>query len=244
MRNIKMTLEYDGTDYSGWQRQPNARSVQETLESAIAAVTGESVRVTGAGRTDAGVHALAQVASFGTSSHLTTGELKAAINANLPDDASVLDLEEAPAEFDAQRSARGKTYAYSILNRMERSPLLRRTALLVNQQLDIGAMRRAARFIRGEHDFACFRSAGSSAKTSVRRVTHLDIEERDGLLFITVSADGFLYNMVRAIVGTLIEVGRGKMSPEDLPDIISSRDRARAGPTAPPHGLCLMAVDY
>jgi tRNA pseudouridine38-40 synthase len=244
MRNFKMVIEYDGTGYSGWQRQPNDRSVQEVLENAIRAVTGESVRVTGAGRTDAGVHALAQVANFTTSSELQAPELQPAINANLPDDVSVLDLREAAADFHAQRSARGKTYTYTILNRRVPSPLLRRAALFIPQKLDVDAMRRAAQFIRGEHDFACFRSAGSSAKTSTRNITRLDLEQKGDTTAITISADGFLYNMARAIVGTLIEVGRGKIAPDEIKDVISSKDRGRAGPTAPPHGLCLVKVDY
>lgn len=244
MRNFKMVIEYDGTGYSGWQRQPNDRSVQEVLENAIRAVTGESVRVTGAGRTDAGVHALAQVANFTTSSELQAPELQPAINANLPDDVSVLDLREASADFHAQRSARGKTYTYTILNRRVPSPLLRRAALFIPQKLDVDAMRRAAQFIRGEHDFACFRSAGSSAKTSTRNITRLDIQQEGDTIAITISAGGFLYNMARAIVGTLIEVGRGKIAPDEIKDIISSKDRRRAGPTAPPHGLCLVKVDY
>jgi len=239
-----MAIEYDGTDFSGWQRQPNGRSVQQALEDALAAVTGESVRITGAGRTDAGVHALAQAASFKSSSPLQPRELMAAMNAKLPHDASILDLQEAPADFDAQRSARGKTYAYIIVNRRVRSPLLRRTSLFVPQELDIEAMKTAARFIRGEHDFACFRSARGSAKTSTRHVTQLDLEVTDNRIIIAISANGFLYNMARAIVGTLIEVGRGKIAPDDVRDIMSSGDRSRAGPTAPAHGLCLVNVQY
>ncbi len=244
MRNFKITIEYDGTAYCGWQRQPNGPTIQEKLEDAIMTVTGESVTVKGAGRTDAGVHALGQVASFTTSTRLSPKELRPALNANLPEDISVVGVEGVADDFDAQRNSRGKTYVYKILNRQTRSPLLRRTALFVPYPLDLPAMEKAAEYPRGKHDFAAFRTTGSSAKTTTRDLWQLTVDRTDQLITITLSADGFLYNMARTIVGTLIEVGRGKLSPEDFREILESRDRSRAGPTAPPQGLCLLEVHY
>ena len=244
MRNVKLTVEYDGANYAGWQVQPNGVSVQEVLAKAIAETTGEPrVRLIGSGRTDAGVHAAGQVANFKTTTAIPAAGLMHAINTKLPEDIAVVDAEDVPEEFHARYSAKLKTYRYSILNRPVRSPLARRMCHFVRTPLNADAMRAAAERLLGEHDFAAFQSK-PTGKASVRTITRLDIEAPPPRIDIYVTANGFLYNMVRAIAGTLIEVGLGKRAPESVTALLESRDRAAAGPTAPPHGLCLMKVEY
>jgi len=244
MRNVKLTIEYDGTRYVGWQVQPNGVSVQEVVQNAIAAVTGEQdVKLIGSGRTDAGVHAAGQTASFRTDTSIPAEDLVPAINTKLPDDIAALDAEDVPDDFHARYSATSKTYRYSILNRRVRSPLARARAHLVRRPLDVGAMQAAARHLVGEHDFAAFQSK-PDGRPSVRTVTRLEVEAEGPYVRITVSANGFLYNMVRAIAGTLTEVGLGRRAADSLPGLIASLDRSTAGPTAPPQGLCLLEVEY
>ena len=245
MRNIMVTLEYDGTGFRGWQTQkPGERTVQTTLEEAVSRVVGHPVRINGSGRTDAGVHALAQAANFHTQSEIPAGRLVHAINYHLPLDAAVTSAREVPPDFHARYSARGKTYRYTILSRDARSPLLLRYAWHVRSAPDIGRMREAAAHLLGEHDFQAFRSKPLVGSSSVRTITRLDIQPRDQLIEIHVSANGFLYNMARAIVGTLVQAGLGRLQPGDLPGIVESRDRSLAGPTAPARGLCLVEVVY
>ena len=244
MRNVKLTIEYDGTNYAGWQVQPNGVGVQEVLQKAIAEVTGEAgVDLVGSGRTDAGVHALGQVANVRTASAIPAGGLVHAINTKLPQDIAVVGAEDVPEDFHARYSAAAKTYRYCILNRPVRSPLERGCAHLVRRPLHVEAMRAAAGHLLGEHDFAAFRSKPDGT-SSVRRMSLVAVETCGEHIRITLTANGFLYHMVRAIVGTLIEVGLGKRGPGGLPELIASRDRSAAGPTAPPHGLCLVAVHY
>jgi tRNA pseudouridine38-40 synthase len=244
VRNIKLTIEYDGTDYAGWQVQPNGPSIQEIIERAITAITGEErVRIIGSGRTDAGVHAAGQVANFRTETAIPSADLVHAINTKLPEDIAVIAAEDVPLDFHARYSAKFKTYRYSILNRPVRSPLTRRFAHFVRAPLDVDAMRAAGAALVGEHDFAAFQSK-PAGKSSVRTITRLDIEAGGGRIDIYVTANGFLYNMVRAIAGTLIEAGLGKRGAKDVAELLASRDRAAAGPTAPPQGLCLMQVRY
>lgn len=244
MRNVKITIEYDGTDYAGWQIQPNGTSIQEMVQLAIGAITGEDdVKINGSGRTDAGVHAAGQVANFTTGSDIPAADLVHAINSKLPDDIAVIDAADVPAEFHARFSAKSKTYRYSILNRAARSPLDRRRRHFVRRPLDVAAMQAAAKHIVGEHDFAAFQSK-PDGKPSVRRITELTIDADGDEIHITVSANGFLYNMVRAIAGTLIEVGLGGHDAESIAALIESRDRSAAGATAPPQGLCLLRVEY
>ncbi len=243
-RNIRLTIEYDGTDFSGWQRQANARTVQECLEGAVEKVTGERVRLTGAGRTDAGVHAEGQVANFRTGSSLSTERLLAAINANLDPDVAVVSAEEAPVDFDANRDAVAKVYRYTISTRPVRPVLERRFVHRSKFPLDTEAVRRAARRFVGRHDFNSFRAEGRVEKNTVRTIERIDFEETPGTLRIRFTGDGFLYMMVRIIVGTLLEVGRGRLAPGDIPDIIAAGDRRAAGPTAPAQGLCLVEVRY
>jgi tRNA pseudouridine38-40 synthase len=244
MRNVKLTIEYDGTGYVGWQVQPNGTSVQEVLQRAVAEITGEpDAAVVGSGRTDAGVHAAGQVAHIKTETAIPAGDLVHAINTKLPDDIAVLHAADVPPDFHARYAARAKTYRYSILNRPVRSPLARNRTHLVRHTLDVSAMRAAARHLVGRHDFTSFQSKpdGTSA---VRTISRLEIQDRAPRIDIEVTANGFLYHMVRTLAGTLIEVGRGRRAPDDIPGLIEARDRSRAGPTAPPQGLCLLDVTY
>jgi tRNA pseudouridine38-40 synthase len=239
-------LEYDGGEFEGWQAQSGARSartVQSTLAAAFESITGASARIRGAGRTDAGVHALGQVASVRVASGLAPGSLLRALNARLPTDVAVVALDEVPQDWDALREARGKLYRYQIWNGARRSPLRARHWSWIREPLDLTAMARAARVFEGRHDFAAFRAAGSSARTSVRTLTVLRVEGASGAeVVLDVAGEGFLRHMVRNLAGTLIEIGRGRRSAEAAAEVLASRDRARAGPTAPAHGLVLMGV--
>jgi tRNA pseudouridine38-40 synthase len=243
MRNVKLTLEYHGARFAGWQVQPNGRTVQQVVQDAIAAVTGEKVDVIGSGRTDSGVHATGQVASFRTDSAIPAANLMHAINTKLPADVAVVGAGDVPEDFHARYSARAKTYRYSILNRPVRSPLEHDRSCRVDRPLDVAAMRAAAECLIGEHDFAAFQSK-PDGKPTVRTITRLGVVRDGPMVQLWVTADGFLYNMVRAIAGTLIEVGLGKRPASGMPALVASRDRSQAGPTAPPQGLCLVEVLY
>lgn len=246
MRTYRFTLEYDGTDFEGWQRQPEGhRTVQAALEEALARVTGAPVAVTGAGRTDAGVHAAGQAASARLATRLEPDALRRALNAWLPGDVAVLELVPAPDGFDARRDARGKLYRYAIWNGPTASPLRRRRSHHRASPLDVAAMQRAAGALVGTHDFASFQAAGSSVRTTRRSLHRLEVRGRPGQgIDVEVEGDGFLRHMVRNLVGTLLEVGSGRRSPEDLPRVLAARQRSAAGPTAPPQGLTLVRVDF
>ena len=257
MRNIKITLEYDGTHFFGWQTQRKEhRTIQATLEKALHKILSEKVRVAGSGRTDSGVHAVAQEANFKTNSVLPLKKLRLALNALLPRDITVTSVEEADHDFDACRHARGKVYRYVILNRPYRSSFLKEKAAFCPFPLDVALMRRESKCLVGKHDFRAFCASGSSAKTTVRTVRAISIkkiacamwEMSPGdivrLISVDIEADGFLYNMVRNIVGSLIEVGRGRFPAGSIKNILSSKDRGRAGPTAAACGLYLMKVNY
>lgn len=244
MRNVRVRLSYDGSRFHGWQRQEGFHSVQGAVEEAIESLTGTRVAVHGSGRTDSGVHALGQVASFHLDSALPDDVLLRALNAHLEEGVAVRDLETCDDAFHAQKSARGKRYAYLVLEQPVRPPFGERHAHWVRGPLDLAAMRRGARALLGEHDFTSFASAGSPRRSNVRRVSSLKLLARRGRLAFVIQGNGFLYNMVRAVVGTLLEVGRHKWEPEAVARILAARDRSLAGPTAPAAGLYLLRVLY
>jgi len=242
-RNVKLTIEYDGTDYHGWQRQANALTIQQVLEEGIERIVGHPVTLYGSGRTDAGVHALGQVANFHTRSRIPAEQFHHAINSATPPDIAVLRAEDAAPDFHAQFAATSKTYRYTTVCREVRPAIGARYVHWLRQPLDAEAMRAAAAHFVGEHDFSTFETE-SSREGSVRTVTRFDIERAGDRLDFHVSSNGFVYNMVRAMVGTLIEVGSGKRPPDDIARLLAVRDRRLAGPTAPAKGLCLLRVDY
>ena len=247
MRTIKLTVQYDGTEYVGWQRQENGTSIQELLEDALEPIEGSPVAVHGAGRTDAGVHALAQVATTTLSTRLDCVTLIRALNAVLPSDVRVLAAQEMPAGFHARFSATGKLYEYRIVNAPFVSPFIQRYAWHLVPPLDIDAMREAAAPLAGTHDFAAFQGAGSSIVMTERTVRRIEWQDGGGYdlpLVLRIEGDGFLRHMVRNIVGTLVEVGLGRWPAGCIPDILASRDRTFAGATAPAKGLFLVRVDY
>jgi tRNA pseudouridine38-40 synthase len=244
MRNIKLTLGYDGTDYSGWQTQPGFRTVQEVVEAAIAKITGQAPRVNASGRTDTGVHAVGQVANFYTTAEHGTDVLVSAINAHLPDDVTVREAADMPESFDANRDAKAKLYRYVIHDGDVPDLFLRRYCCHSRHKLDVASMARAARALEGRHDFHSFETDWPNRMSSVRTITHLRVNRFGDWIWLDVEADGFLYNMVRAIAGTLMNVGRGYWPESEVAAILGAEDRRRAGPTAPARGLFLMRVTY
>ena len=244
-RNIRLLLEYDGTGYHGWQRQLDPATIQGVLEAAVARLTQAPVAIIGSGRTDAGVHARGQVANFRTESAIPLKAFHQGLNSLLPKDIAVLEASEAEPSFHARKSARAKTYEYRILNRRMRSPLHRHYAWWIAPPLDLAAMAEAAAVLPGEHDFTAFRASGSDNKNPVRRVLAAAWQaEPGGWLSFTITATGFLRGMVRSLVGTMVEVGRGKAPPARLAELLASGARHLAGPTAPPQGLYLVEVFY
>lgn len=245
MRNIKLTIEFDGTRYKGWQKQKDVATVQGAIEKAIKKITKEEeIELHGSSRTDAGVHAKAMAASFLTNSRVPAERFREAINTKLPDDIAIIKSEEIDENFHARFSSKGKMYSYTIVNREEKVALMRNYSYAVKDKLDLQKMKEACKYIIGEHDFNAFKSAGSTVKTSVRTVHNIEIIKKDDIIKIYVSGDGFLYNMVRIIVGTLLEVGKNKIKPEEVKSIIESKDRRNAGPCVPPNGLVLEKVFY
>ena len=245
MRNIKLLLSYDGTEFNGWQTQPGFRTVQETLETAIAKLTGEErIRANASGRTDAGVHAVGQVVNFYTGSAHEPATLIRAINAHLPSDVIVREAAEMPESFDANRDAKRKLYRYVIHDGAVPYVFMRRYAYHFNHRLDVAAMKRAAEPLCGRHDFHSFETDWPNRMSSVRTITHLAVNRLGDWIWLDVEADGFLYNMVRAIAGTLINVGRGYWPETHVAEILRVEDRKQAGPTAPAQGLFLMRVIY
>ena len=245
MRNLKLLLSYDGTDFHGWQMQPGLRTVQETLEQAIGKITGEKMFANASGRTDTGVHALGQVINFKTVSQLDPHTLLRAINAHLPEDVMVREVDEVSLDFDACQFAKRKLYRYVIDDGPVPDVFVRRYAWHVPfRGLDEAAMRDAAKPLIGTHDFHSFETEWPNRQSSVRTITQLTLERREAQIWIEVEADGFLYNMVRAIAGTLVNVGRGYWPVEHVAEILRAEDRKQAGPTAPPQGLILVRVVY
>ena len=248
MRTLKLILAYDGTDYAGWQVQANQRTLQGVLEDTLKKITGESIRVVASGRTDAGVHALGQVVSFVTASPLETCVLQKALNAELPGDVAVLEAAEAAEGFHAIRDAKRKRYRYMIHDGATRDVFGRHYTWHYRRRLDAAAMHRAAQALVGKHDFRSFETGWPQRSSSVRTVFEIVVRrgwsDNSDLVALEIEADGFLYNMVRSIVGTLVEVGRGER-PECWPgDVLATRDRRAAGMTAPPEGLFLVHVAY
>lgn len=245
MRNIKLTLEYDGTNYHGWQVQKNAVTVQEKVEKALEQLLGTRVGVTGCSRTDVGVHAYGQVAHFHADSAIPADKFAYALNNLLPEDMVVRKSEEAPEDFHARYSSKCKRYRYLIYNAPHHSALMRNRACHVRPELDFEAMKKAAEYFVGRHDFAAFQATGGQVRSTVREIYNMNILKKDeNIIDLEVTGNGFLYNMVRIIAGTLIYVGMGKLAVAEIPDILESLDRTRAGKTAPPQGLYLMEIYY
>ena len=241
---LLLTISYLGTRYHGWQVQPNAVTVQATVQDAVERITGIRSDLTGCSRTDAGVHALSYCCAFTPAKPLDIGSLGKALNAVLPDDIAVRSVKEVPDDFHPRYSAKGKAYRYRIYNAPDRDPFETGRALCRREPLDLPLMRQAAEAFLGTHDFAAFMASGSSVTDTVRTVTSLTVTKEGNVVTVRIAADGFLYNMVRIIVGTLLAVSEGKIEADAIPAILSSRDREKAGPTAPAEGLYLEQVFY
>lgn len=243
MNNIKLVIEYDGTNYDGWQQQKSGKTIHQTLNKAIVKVVNEEITLLGAGRTDAGTHAMGQVANFETQSNIPLFNLAQAINYYLPKDIVVKSAHKVPEKFHSRYSAKSKVYRYTILNSKTRSAIGRNYCHYYATDLDIEKMQKASKALIGKHDFSTFKSK-SEVISSVRTIKKLEIRRKGEYMFFTIEADGFLYKMVRAIVGTLLEVGRGKMTIGKFKETVKSGIRSKAGNTVPAHGLCLLRVKY
>jgi len=244
MRNILLKIEYEGTGYSGWQYQKNARSIQETIEAALKRITSRRARLISCGRTDAGVHALGHIANFKTDSDIELFKLQRALNSVLPKDIAIKETREVPLEFHSRFAAKSKTYRYTIINGRAPSAISRNFTVHIPYKLNLPLMKKEAKVLSGKHDFKSFQAAGHDERSSVRTVKKLIIKKSGGKIIIDVEADGFLYNMVRNIAGTLIDIGRGKIPAGSMARILKAKNRKLAGQTAPAKGLCLMEVKY
>lgn len=242
MKRIMLTVAYEGTAYHGWQLEPTGLTIEEVLNGALNRLLGEEIRVSGASRTDAGVHALGNLCVFDTDSPIPPGKIAPALLGRLPEDIVVRASEEVDPDFHPRRCASIKTYEYTWYRDRLPNPLLHRTATFFYRPLDVKAMEEAGAYLVGEHDFKSFCAAGSQAETTVRRILSLTLRQEGALLKMQVRGTGFLYNMVRIIAGTMIQVGLGQKKPADMPALLAARDRSQAGPTAPPQGLCLMGI--
>ena len=242
--NIKLTVEYDGTNYCGWQIQLKGESIQAALERAVSTFLGTPTRITGSGRTDAGVHALGQVVNFFSDKEFNPHRIRRALNALTPFDITIKEVEIVTDSFDARRDGRSRIYEYHILNRSTPSPFYLNRAWHVHEPLDGDAMSEAIRYLIGEHDFSSFRASGCDAAHPVRKVYANWLDRRGELLVYTIEATAFLRHMVRNIVGTLVEVGQGLRTPQAFNELLEARERTQAGPTAPAHGLFLVQVKY
>ena len=245
MKNVKIIIEYDGTDYHGWQCQANLPTVQKTIEDAIRKITRENVKITGSGRTDAGVHAIGQVANFFIETQMDPETLQKALNSTLPRDISIIKTQEVPDGFHAQFSSRSKVYEYRIFNRPHPPALQRNRVWHIQEKLDTKKMREAAAYLEGTHDFSVFATADITVKTTVRTVKRVHVKKtREGIILVEIEADGFLKRMVRMITGTLVETGRGKLSPEGFGQILAEGQKTKNVFTAPSSGLFLKKVIY
>lgn len=244
MRNIVLIIEYDGTNYSGWQIQKNAKSIQAALEAALKRITDEKVKLISCGRTDSGVHAISHIANFETKSKIALVRLQQGLNSILPRDIVIKAAEEAPLNFNSRYDAKSKVYRYTILNCSYPAALYRDYFYYVPYRLKLSTMKREAKFLLGRHDFKSFQAADKKERSSIRTIKKLTIKRMGDFIEMDIEADGFLYNMVRNIVGTLIEIGRGRFKPGSMKKILRAKDRDLAGPTAPAKGLCLVEVRY
>lgn len=244
MRNIKLVIEYDGKSFNGWQKQPNKLNIQGEIEKAIGEITGEEIELIASGRTDAGVHSLGQVANFKTESNIDIEKIPYAINSKLKKSIVIKSAEEVPERFHSRYSVHSKTYRYTINNSKFGTAIYRDMEYHFPIKLDEKRMQEAAKFFEGEHDFKAFKASGTSSKSSVRIIYKAEVRRIDDRVIIELTGNGFLYNMVRIISGTLVDVGIGKINPEDITNIINSLDRKQAGKTLPARGLCLLKVDY
>ena len=245
MRNIKIIIEYEGSNYFGWQKQPEGPTIQETIENALEKITGESIALLGSGRTDSGVHARGQVASFKTESHIKATEFQMGLNSTLPKDITILDAQEVDPDFHAQFSTRSKVYNYQILNRTHPSALLRKRSWYIPAPLDIDQMKKSAEYLIGEHDFKAFAQSGTEVRTTLRTVLRAHIEQKDNnIIEFNIEATGFLKRMVRLITGTMVQVGKGRITPLDFSKILDSGEKTKFVYAAPAHGLYLQEVKY
>ena len=245
MRNIKIIIEYDGTNYCGWQRQPQGPTVQEEIETALKNITNEETVLFGSGRTDSGVHALGQVANFKTDTNIKAIEFQMGLNSVLPKDISIVEAEEAELDFHAQFSAKSKKYIYKIYSNSHPSALLRQRAWFIPYTIDIDKMSNAATFLIGEHDFKAFAQADTEVRTTVRTILNVEIAQTEkSVVEFSIEATGFLKRMVRLIIGTLVQVGKGKITPEEFADILRSGEKTKYVYAAPPQGLYLKEVKY
>ena len=247
MRNIKIEIEYDGTNYCGWQIQKRhqvTKSIQETIEKTLRKILQEKIRLIASGRTDAGVHAKGQVANFKTNSQIPLKKLQIALNSLLPQDITVKKIEEVNVGFHSRFNAKSKLYRYTILNNAHRNAFLRNTAYFYPYSLNLKLMRAESKVLLGQHNFKAFQASDKKGRDAIRTIKSIKVTKEKGLIYIDIEADGFLYNMARNIVGTLIEIGRGKLRKGDLEKILQSKDRRLAGPTAWARGLCLLSVKY
>ena len=241
---VKLVVAYEGTNYCGWQIQPNGITIEQVLNETLSSLLGEEITVTGASRTDAGVHSLGNVAVFETHTKMPAEKISFALNQRLPEDIVVQESCQVPEDFHPRFSKSRKTYEYRILNCRFRQPLERRTSYFYHSPLDVSAMQKAAAYLVGEHDFTSFASVHAQTNTYVRMIYALDVVREGDMIRIRVQGNGFLYNMVRIIAGTLIQVGAGIKKPEDMESILAGKDRELAGPTAPAHGLTMIGLEY
>lgn len=244
MRNIRLVIEYDGKSFNGWQKQPTKLNIQGEIERAIEELTGEKIDLIASGRTDAGVHALGQVANFRTESNIPIDKFAIAINSKLKKSIVIKSAEEVDEKFHSRYSVKEKTYRYTINNSKYGTALFRDMEYHYPIKLDVDKMKEAVKYFEGEHDFAAFKASGTSSKSSVRKIYKADVYENNERIYIELTGNGFLYNMIRIIAGTLLDVGIEKIKPEEIKNIIESKDRKQAGKTLPPQGLCLMEVKY
>lgn len=245
MKRVRLTVAYDGTNYRGWQVQPNGITIEQVLNEKLSALLGEEIVVTGASRTDSGVHSLGNIAIFDTNTRMPAEKISFALNQRLPEDIVVQDSREVPPDWHPRYQNSRKTYEYRILNRTFRMPGRRFDTYFYYHPLDVEKMQQAAAYLEGEHDFKSFCAVGAQVKTTTRTIYSCSVtRDASDVITVRVTGNGFLYNMVRIIAGTLIKVGGGELSPEEIPLILEKKDRSAAGPTAPAHGLTMIGIEY